>query len=298
MTIKYAARSVIFALRYLACFAGCCLALGTVAVCAADVALTDRATMQEALRAIPWERLGPEGKATVQGVTNNTTIFRRMPTKVFACDPEMHVYLLRHPDVVVNIWELMGISKVRVDRTGDNSFRAVDGGGTTADVEILFGSPEVHVIYAEGTYTGPLFKNQLQGKCVLVIRSSYQRAADGQIQVTNTLDAFLQLENLGLELVAKTFQPMMGKAADFNFTEVCNFVGRVSQAAEINPQSIQRMSARLGHVKPDVRQEFAEVGMRVGERAATRVAERDAAVRAASAQSRLPVPESYAVPRR
>ena len=291
MTMKHAAQSAIYAL--------CCLAITSAAVRAADVALTDRATMQEALRAIPWERLGPEGKETVQQVTENTTVFRRMPTKTFICDPEMHVYLLRHPDVVVNIWELMGISKVRVDRMGDNSFRAVDGGGTTCDVEILFGAPEVHVIYAEGTYTGPLFKNQLHGKCVLMIRSSYQRTDDGQIQVTNTLDAFLQLENLGLELVAKTFQPMMGKAADFNFTECCTFVGRVSQAAEINPQSIQRMSGRLGHVKPAIRQEFAEVGARVGERAAARVAVRDAAVRAASAQARLPgVPNEYALPRR
>src|SRR5262245_19827523 len=69
-----------------------------------------RAARDDAARLIPFDKLDPAVAAKVKSVVANPTIFRRMPTQVFDCDPKMYVFLLRNPEVIVNIWQLMGIT--------------------------------------------------------------------------------------------------------------------------------------------------------------------------------------------
>ena len=39
-----------------------------------------------------------------------------MPTRVIDCDPEMFNFLLQHPEVVIDVWRVMGISQVALDK--------------------------------------------------------------------------------------------------------------------------------------------------------------------------------------
>ena len=203
-------------------------------------------------------------------MVNQASVFRRSPVHVSACDPEMYLFLVRHPEVLVNIWGVMGISNVSIKRTGDVTFRAADGSGTLCDVEFLYGDHKKHVIYAEGSYQGPLFKKPIRARCVLIVRSGYVRETDGRYHVTSRLDMFIKIENLAVELLAKTFQPMVGKASDTNFTETASFIARVSRTAEKNPKGMNGLARKLTKLTPEVRKEFSSLSAKVGEKAKQR----------------------------
>lgn len=211
----------------------------------------------EALQAIPLAQLSEPARSKVQNVVTRPTIYRRLPTQVVDCDPDLHVFLLRYPEVVVNIWQMMGITKVKVNRVGPHTFDALDGAGTMSRAELIYGTPEVHVYYADGTYDGPMFHNPVSGNCVLVVRSSYADRG-GKPVVTCTMDVFARLDHLGAEILVKTLYPAVARAVDVNFSESVKFVGQVSQAAELNGPGMQRVATQLSNIQPAVRESFSQ----------------------------------------
>ena len=245
-------------------------------------ATSSRAARREALEAIPLAELSDTNRKLVLEVVNNTTIFRRMPTTVVDCDPRMFHFLVRHPEVIVDIWDVLGISKVTLDRTGENTFRASDGQGTLGKVTMLHDAYDRQLIYAEGAYEGPLFRRPVRAKCVLLLRSGSLRETNGRYYVTARLDAFIQLERVGVELLAKTFQPLVGRAADYNFTETMAFIGSLSRTAELKPRGVEHLAGKLTDIQPEVRRRFVAVSRAVSERAA-----RDRARRSNARSQRL-----------
>ena len=140
-------------------------------------------------------------------------------------------------------------------------FDAADGAGTLSRVELVYGTPNLHVMYGEGEYEGPLLKNKITGKCVLVLRSDYYAGASGETLVQNRLDVFMSVDQRGIGMLAKTLHPLVGKAADHNFVETTRFLGRMSRTAEENGPGVQRMASRLEGVSAEVRQEFSELAL-------------------------------------
>jgi hypothetical protein len=107
---------------------------------------TSEIARHDAMRAIPRERLSLEDRAKVDAVLANVSVFRRLPTKVIDCDPDMYLFLVRHPDVVVNIWELFRISRLQFRQTAEDQFRVVEPAGTKASVELIYQSRGTHLI--------------------------------------------------------------------------------------------------------------------------------------------------------
>jgi hypothetical protein len=226
-------------------------------------ASTSRASRDEAIAMIPFDQLTDEVQAKLRSVVTSPTLYRRMPVKSVECDPELYLFMVRYPEVVVNIWELMGLTNITIDRTGPYKFRAVDGSGASGDIDLVYGNQRLHVYFIDAEYSGSMFKRKLVGRCVLVLTSDYGRTSEGRDEVTSRLDLFLQLDNVGAELLAKTLQPIVGKSADHNFVETAGFLGRVSAAAETNGFGIQQLSHRLTNVPPEVRTEFSRIAGRV-----------------------------------
>src|SRR5438132_4317089 len=113
---------------------------------AAGKATNSRAARDEAVQSIPMDKLSREMHSRVSAVINNTSVYRRLPTQSIDCDPELFEFLVQNPEVVVDIWRVMGITNMTLDRNGPDRFRAADGQGTTGNVEFAFRSPELHVI--------------------------------------------------------------------------------------------------------------------------------------------------------
>jgi hypothetical protein len=121
---------------------------------------------------------------------------------------------------------------------------------------------------ADGSYEGALLPKPVRGHCVLILKTSYSREADGRSYITCRLDSFMQLENITFDVLAKTFQPLVGQMADHNFRETIAFVGGLNQAAEANPDGMQRVADKMHDISPDVRKEFTALSEQVAVEAA------------------------------
>ncbi len=232
----------------------------------------DQQTRQEAIDAIPFDQLTEASRQKLWSVVSQPSIYRQLPITVTEADPDLHVHLVRYPEVVVSMWQLMGITKVQIQRTSDFTFKAADGAGTVCDVQLIYGDSNLHVYYAEGSYEGALLRKLIRGNCVMVLRSDYHQTETQQVFVTNRLDMFVQLDNVGAEILAKTLHPLVGKSADHNFIESTRFLGQVSQAAEARSSGLQQLAARLENIDEPVRERFVEVAANANRRAAQRLA--------------------------
>lgn len=235
----------------------------------ATKASTSAAARADAVKSIPFDRLDAEARDKVSDIAKKAGIFRRMPVSVADCDPNLYLFLVRNPEVVVNIWQVMKVTTVSTERVKPGVYRAADGAGTACNIQFVHSSPDTHVILADGAYSGPLFLRAVKARCLIVLKSAYVKETDGRHYVTSRMDTFIDLDSVGVELFAKTVQPLVGKAADHNFTETSGFFGTLSRAAERNPGGIERLSAKLTKVDPKVRDEFLKYAAAVARSTAT-----------------------------
>ncbi len=253
-------------------------------------ASTSRAARDNAVQSIPFDRLTAEGKQKVNWVIQNTSVFRRMPIRVVQCDADLYLFLVEHPDVVVNIWEVLGVSHLTMRQAGPDAYRVTDDIGTTGSIQYLYRSRDTHVLYVDGTYTGSMFGHRVRGRGLMVLKSGYVRDVEGRCFVTSRLDAFMNVEPDGAEFLTKTFQPIVGKIADTNFLQTVGFLACLSRTAEMNNPGVQRLSAKLAKVSPEARQQFAQL--------AEQAARRAAGAPAAGREGTLPDPDAPRVAER
>jgi hypothetical protein len=235
-------------------------------------ATSSRAARVNAIQSIPFEKLDADGRAKVDSVLSNITVFRRLPTRMVSCDPDLYLFLVRHPDVVVNIWEVLGISQLQLRQTGPETYRVNETEGTSAWMEFLYHSRDMHILYAEWTYTGPLLARRIGGRCLAVLKSGFLRESDGRYFVTTQLDGFMSANSGAIDLLAKTLSPLVTKNADLNFVQTVAFVGSLSRTAEVNAHGMQRLAEKLTYLQPEVRRQLSEVVNGVAWRAAARSA--------------------------
>lgn len=227
---------------------------------------------EAAEKAIPFDKLKPETRAKLLSVVDRPSLYRRLPIQAFDCDHEMHVFLVRYPEVVVNIWQLMGITSIQAKRVSDFTIEGNDGAGTVSRIDLVYGTPDLHLFYCEGSYEGSLFKRKLTGRSVLLLRSGYGIDRAKRPIVTDQLDVFLTIDNAGAELVAKTLHTTVGRTIDANFVETTRFLTRISEAAERNGPGMPTLAAKLNNCQEEVRRDFSEVSTGVSVRNAERVA--------------------------
>ena len=227
---------------------------------------TSRESQAEAVRGLPWDRFEPNTAARIRAVVDRPSMYRRLPTEVIRCDADLFRFLTRYPEVVVNIWQLMGITKVSAERTGPYSFIANDGVGTTSQVHLVYADSNSQVLYCDGYYQGPLFKRKLRGRCLLIMHMGNVSSPDGGALVSARLDVFVQIDDLGIDVLTRSIHPLMGKSVDRNFAETLRFVEKVSRTAEENGRGMSRLADRLDNVEPTIRRQFSQQALAVSQR--------------------------------
>lgn len=212
----------------------------------------------QTVNSLPYHQLNQQTKDKIANILNKPSIYRRLPVTAIHADPDYFRFLVRYPEVIVNIWQLMGVTKMSTERTGPYSISTDDGAGTISSLELLYGTDKLHIFYGTGSYEGPIFKRKLNGKCVLVLRSENKFDANGKPVTISQLDVFLKVENATAGLIAKTIQPLVGTTADHNFVESLKFVQRLNETTSKNGPGVQRMGARL-KIDSKVRLQFNEI---------------------------------------
>jgi hypothetical protein len=241
-------------------------------------ATTSDAARQDAVKLIPMDRMAAAERAKVASVLSNVSVFRRLPVKAIDCDPDLYLFLVRHPDVVVNIWDVLKLSKLQLQQTDDNRFQVIESGGTTASLEFLYRSHNLHVAYGEGSYHGTVLARPVKGRTLLVLKTGYVRETNNRYYVTSRLDCFLSIDPSAVELFTRTVAPLLGKTADNNLLQVEGFASSLSRTAEVNSRGVRRLAMALSDVRPEVRDRFAEIAAGVPHRLAEARASGDSKV--------------------
>lgn len=211
----------------------------------------------DVLAAIPMARLTPAARQRITNVTSHPTLYRHLTQQTIQCDPDLLLCVVRHPEVLVGIWELMEITQVKTKRIGPYQLQAVDGSGTHCTVDLVYGDASTHVYVADGYYDGKLAPGTVHGKGVFVLRTRYRSDASGNPVVEGTLDCFVQVDSVAADLVVRTFGPLIGRTADNNFAETARFLDQLGLSAQSNPAGLEDLAMRLPQVSETTRAQFA-----------------------------------------
>lgn len=236
-------------------------------------------SQQEAVAALPLDKMTPAAQAKLWPVVSNPSIYRRLPAEVINCDRDMYLTLIRNPEIIASIWHLMDVTDLQMTRTAPFMFNCDDKAGTTSQVELVYGTADTHIFYADTLYEGAMFARPVKGRVVLLLRSTYHVDGQGRPQVKSVMDAFICIDHITAKLVARTLSPLVVRTADHNFVESFRFVGRVHESAEENGPGMRGLAARLEGVDEATQRRFADVATLVSQRA---VARHESAVRALS----------------
>ena len=222
-------------------------------------ASTSEATQAESRRSIPLAKIDPQFRPAVAAVIADPTIFRRMPTSVVDCRPELFTFLAQNPEVMVEIWRHLGVSQVTLTRIDERTCKISDGAGTTGTIIVVEqtceeGAQNRIVMLASGSFNGKPFQQPISAQCVFVLTSGSKEETNGRRFVAARLDAFIKLDRISLALVAKAVHPFVGQTADRNFTDTMLFVSNLSYTAEKRPEAIEQVAIDMKNLDQPRRQ--------------------------------------------
>jgi hypothetical protein len=224
----------------------------------ADAVFSSQAARRQAAAAVPLDRLAASERRACEKCLHASTLHRRLPPATVSCDAAFLDFVLERPEVLVDVWRVLGISRLAIDPTGPGRWRLADGYGTVGSVRLVHRERRAEgglVVYlGRGGYAGSLAPHELTGSCVVIVRHAPAGVdAAGRERHEVRIDAFLDVDGIGLELVARALQPLIVHSAAANLREIALFVSQFAVAAERNPAAVARLAARMSRTSPDDR---------------------------------------------
>lgn len=227
-----------------------------------DGGSSSRDVRRQSLESLPVERMHPAHRRDVEAFVRSTTVFRRLPEATVTCDAELLAFLLDKPDTLVDVWRVLDISRLSLDPIAPDQWHLADGYGTEGVVRLLHRERTRHggllVFHGRGAYSGPLSPRRLTGSCLVVVR--HRPAAgdeEGMPRHVVTIDAFLDVDGLGLEIVTRALQPLIVLSAASNLHEIALFVSQFAAAGARNPGGVARFTERMPRTAPEDRRTLA-----------------------------------------
>jgi hypothetical protein len=228
----------------------------------ADMSAAGRESCRRALASLPLDRMSPTHRQLIEHFSQGATLHRRLPAETIHCDPALLKFVLAKPEALVDVWRVLDISRVALDPVAAGTWRLSDGYGTTGTVRLIHHdhgpAGDLLVFHGRGGYDGPLSPKPLTGSCLLVVRHAPVVDADAPAQRIE-VEAFLDVDGLGLEIVTRTLQPLIVRSAAANVHEICLFISQFARAADRNPAGVARLAERMSRTPPADRRTLVAV---------------------------------------
>jgi hypothetical protein len=240
-----------------------------------DSGSSSREARRRALEAVPLDRIAEPQRKAIEPCLRAATLYRRLPVETVTCDADLLDFALAKPEAIVDIWRVLGISRLTLDPVGPRQWRLSDGYGTVGVLRLVHqerqGRGGLLVFHGRGAYTGPLSPKNLTGSCVLLVRyGPAMPAVDGRQRQIVQIDTFLDMDGVGLEIVTRTLQPLIVRSAASNLHEICLFMSTLSDSARTNPEGVAQLAGRLQQTDAADRQTLATIARRAAQPAAGR----------------------------
>jgi hypothetical protein len=226
-----------------------------------DTGTSSRDLRRQAAATVPLDRMPEADRRVAESLLRSATLYRRLPVAAIECETPLLEFVLTKPEALVDIWRVLDISRLTLDPTGPSQWRLADGYGTVGTVRLIHHERQrgggLLVFHGRGGYAGPFSARPLTGSCLLVVRYRSEPAGGCPRQLVQ-IDAFLDVDGLGLEIVTKMLQPLIIYSAASNLQEIAIFVSQFAAAAERNPAGVARLTQRLSRTAPEDRRALAE----------------------------------------
>ena len=221
-----------------------------------------------ALTELPLAKLTPQNRVRVQALLDEVGYFRRLPTTVFAAEPEVYQFFIRYPDVAVSVWRVMGISEMKMWQTGPNEYEGDSGDGSTGTIDVVYRGADETLLICEGQYQSPMLKKPIQARSLVMLKTSFIKESDGTIFVTHRADMYVAFPSQTVETVAKVLSPLTGSMADRTFTEMSLFLRMMSLAMTRRPTWVDQIAGQMEGVADIRKLQLRQVTLQVhnGER--------------------------------
>ena len=235
-----------------------------------DSGSSSRESRRRAIEALPLDRIPEPQRKAIEPCLKAATLYRRLPVETIVCDAELLDFALSKPEAIVDIWRVLGISRLSLDPVGPRQWKLSDGYGTVGVLRLVHqerqGRGGLLVFHGRGAYTGPLSPKNLTGSCVLLVRHGPgMPAVDGRERQLVQIDTFLDMDGVGLEIVTRTLQPLIVRSAASNLHEICLFMATLSDSARTNPEGVAQLASRLPQTVAADRQLLATIARRAGQ---------------------------------
>ena len=102
-----------------------------------DGGSSSREARRQAMEALPMEQMTEPQRRAVEKALRSATLYRRLPVQTFTCDKDLFEFALANPESIVDIWRVLGISRLVLDPAGAAQWRLADGYGTVGTLRLL-----------------------------------------------------------------------------------------------------------------------------------------------------------------
>jgi hypothetical protein len=237
-------------------------AFQTLGVSIVKAGVSTNSMRKQAISELPLSELNSDSVAKVNGIVNNMSMFRRLPTLSFEVDPDVYNYLLRHPDVTVATWRAMEISKFQLNQIQPNCYDADAGDGSIGRIEVLRQTPTETLIHCDGAFKSPLLPRPIIARALMRLNTTFTKEGDGRVIGTHSGDVFVEFPSQAVETVARVISPVSHSIADRNFKQISLYAHLMTQAMARHPGWIEMIGNKLDGVSAQDRQQFLEVSAR------------------------------------
>ena len=224
---------------------------------------SSRSSRKRALSELPLHKLTAVKRRKARRVLRSASWYRELPTLSFHVNGDAYTYFVDHPHVAVAIWQVMGISKFRMQPIGASRYHADAGDGTVGTIEVLLRRKNETLVVCEGVYTNVLLFRPIKARALLYLKQSFFRDAAGNPSVKHQAFLFVSFPSYPVRTVAKIISPLSNLVIDRNFQEVSLFLHMISLAMQKQPGWIEHLVNKRSEVLRQNREELLKLTARV-----------------------------------
>ncbi|MGL4941561.1 MAG: hypothetical protein ACRC46_00025 [Thermoguttaceae bacterium] len=225
-----------------------------------------------ALETLVGAPLSDDAITRIESVVTRQPIYRHMPTQTVQCNPALIAFCVYNPDVVVALWEKLGVTELSMreiateenDGVATGRYVLTESTGTSATVDRLYFSQTsrdgICLVGIRGTYRGPFVNKEIDGESLLLFRWQVENATESAAtKVVCRLDTFVSIHHAAADALAKMLVPVLGKIADSNFEQTMQFMDGLAEAISSDSETIKQIVYRLPTIRREVRRDFGRI---------------------------------------
>lgn len=208
---------------------------------------------------LPLDRMKPADRKEVEKLLKNTSFFRESETLKIEVDPRAYLYFVWNPEMTVEIWKAMGISKFRMKPTSKRNYRAETGDGSSGTLRTLYRGQYHNVVLGEGVYKNPLLPKAIRARALIHLQTQFTRNKEGKTFATHRVFMHVVFPSSAVETVSKILEPLSKAIADQNFRDISLFVYLMSQSMEKQPGWIEHLAKSIEDVPQKKKEQFLKI---------------------------------------